>query len=72
MTSGEWECPPVDEGLDIYRLCPIKEYIQQSQDTVAAQVACRSIYYLCTGEVRIPGTSRFMKWWEQDVGWEVE
>ena len=70
--TGKCEWPPLAEALENAGLCPIKEYIQQIQDTVAAQVACRSIYYLCTGEERIPGTSRFMKWWEQDVGWEVE
>ena len=42
-TSGEGECPPADEVLDT-AVWQIKEYIQQRQDTVAEQVACRPIY----------------------------
>ena len=71
MTSGEWECPPVDEALDIYRLCPIKEYIQRRQATVAAQVVFRPIYDICTGAGKIPVTRMFMQWWDQGVVQEV-
>ena len=68
----EWEWTPVAEALDTTGICPTKEYIQRRQATVAAQVACRPIYELCTGAERIPGTSWFMKWWDQDVGQEVD
>ena len=44
MAIGKWEWPPLAEALDTAGVCPIKEYIYQIQDTVAAQVACRSIY----------------------------
>ena len=57
--SGEWQWPPVSEALD-------------TAATVSAQVACWPIYDLCTGEERMPGTIRFMWWWDQDVGKEVE
>ena len=71
-TSGEWECPPVAEALDTSGIWPIKEYIQRRQANVAAQVDCHPIYELCAGAERVPGTSRFMWWWYQDMGREVE
>ena len=66
-TSGEWECLPVSEALYTAGLCPIKEYIQQIQATVAVQVTCRLIYELFIGAERVWGTSRFMQWCYQDV-----
>ena len=42
----ELEWTPVDESLETTELCPIKEYILRRQDTRAAQVARRTIYYL--------------------------
>ena len=49
MTGREWEWPQVAEALETAGLWTIKEYIQQRQDTGAAQVECRPIYELCTG-----------------------
>ena len=66
--SGKWEWPPVIEALDTVGLWPIKECIQRRQVTVAAQMSCRPIYTLCKGADRMPRTSRFMWWWDQDVG----
>ena len=37
-----------------------------------AHVACHPIYELCKGGDRMPGTSKFMWWWDPDMGWEVE
>ena len=48
-TGGEWDWYPVAEALETSGICPIKEYIQQRQDTVAAQVACRTTYKMCVG-----------------------
>ena len=63
MTSGEWEWPPVAEGMDTAEIWPIKEFLQRSQNTVATQVACQSIYEMCMGADSIPVISRFM-WWQ--------
>ena len=51
----EWKWPLVDESLETAGSCPIKEYIQQRQDIIAAQVACRPIYELCIGTDRMLG-----------------
>ena len=37
-----------------------------------AHIACWTIYELCKGVDKIPGSSRLMIWWEQDVGRELE
>ena len=60
-TSGEWGFPPVAEALDTTGLWTIKEYIQQRQDNVVSQVTFHTIYDICTGAERIPGTSRFLR-----------
>ena len=72
MMNGDQEWPLLDEALDTAGLWQIDEYIQQRHDILAAHVACRTIYELCTGSERIPGTIRIMRWWEHDVGWELE
>ena len=60
------------EALEKSGMFPIKEYIKRRQVTVAAQVACWPIYELCMGADIIPGASRFVWRWYQDVGREVE
>ena len=62
----------MNEALNTAGIWKIKDYIQHRQDTVGAKVACRPIYELCPGAERVPGTSKFVHWWEQDVGQEVE
>ena len=71
-TSGEWCRPLVADALDTPGIWTIKEYIQMRQYTISFQVAFRSIYELCTGLQSMPGDSRFMWWWDDDVGQEVE
>ena len=44
--SRELEWPPMAEDLWTPGLCPINEYIQQRQTTVAVQVAWRPLYEL--------------------------
>ena len=70
--SGWWEWPPLAEALETAGLWIIKEYMQQCKSTVEAQVALWKIYELCKGAERMLGTSKFMQWWDQDVGREVE
>ena len=70
-TSGEWEWTLVSEVLETAWLWSIMEYVQQRQVTVAAQVACRTIYEICTEAERMLGTSRCVQWLGQDVGREV-
>ena len=71
-TSREWEWLLVDNMLETTGPWPIKECIQRRQVTITAQLACKPIYELCTGAERILGSSRFMRWWDQDVGQEVK
>ena len=59
------------EALETDRLFPIKEYMQKRKATVSAQVACWPIYELCTWAEIMPGNSRFMRWWDQDMRQEV-
>ena len=66
----EW--PPVEDTLDITGVWPIKEYIKRRQATITAHIACQPIYELCTGVDNITGSDKFMRWWDQDVGREVE
>ena len=53
-------------------LHPIREHIRRPQASIAEKVALGSIYELCTGVGRIPGTSSVMIWWYQDVVNEPE
>ena len=68
--GGEWEWPPVGNTLETAG--PIKEYVQRSKSKMVEQVDFCTIYKMCTGAERIPGYSRFMRCWDQDVGQEVE
>ena len=60
------------EAKDTAEVWIIEEYIQRRQATVAAQVACCPIYELCTGAEKISESSRFMHWWDPDMGRGVE
>ena len=60
-TGGYWEWFPVADVIYITGICPINEYIQWKQDTIAAQVKFRPIYELCKGEERMPRYFRFMR-----------
>ena len=50
----------------------IRVYISRKQETIAESVACRPIYDLCKEVDRIPGTSRLVRWWDQDAVNEPE
>ena len=53
--------------LQITFPCGVVSYTQQKQDNSVAQMACRSLYDLCTGAERIPGSSRGIRWNYPDV-----
>ena len=63
---------PSIDALEIEGICPTKEYIQKQMATIMAHIDCCPIYELCTGADEMPGSSILMKWWDQDLGWEVE
>ena len=65
--DGEWEYPLVADAVEAAGICPIKEYIHIWKATIAAQVACKKIYDVCTGAERTPEYSQIMKWWYQDM-----
>ena len=60
------------DALETTEIWQIKESIQRRQGNIATQVACWTIYDMCMVEDMMPGDSRFMRWWDQDVGQEVE
>ena len=53
-------------------LHPIRKYIRRRQATIAEKVTCRPIYEICVKVERILGTSRMVRWWDQDVVIEPE
>ena len=72
MEDVEWEYPLVSDAPEAAGIFSIKEYIQIRRATISAQVVCRTICELCTVVERIPGYSRLMRCWDQDVGREEE
>ena len=63
----KWEYPPVVAELESAGLHPIMEYIRKWQATISEKVTCCPIYELCVEAERRLGTSRRMRWWDQDV-----
>ena len=59
-------------ALEAEGLHPIYEYIRRFQATVAAQVACRPIYELCTEAEQRMGMVCMMRLWDQDLLHESE
>ena len=62
----------MEESLKGAGMWPMKEYIRRRQATIAEYIANRPIYELCTGSERMPGSSRFLRWWDQDINREGE
>ena len=72
MVDREWKFPPVTDAPEIAGLWTIKYYIKRRQDTITVHIAFHPIYELCIGAKKIPGSSRFMRWWDQDPVQELE
>ena len=51
---------------------PIGVYTQRLHMTILERVACRPVCTLLMEADRMPGTSRMMRWWDQDVVNEPE
>ena len=45
---------------------PIREYIRRRQANISEKVACCPIYEFCAKAEQMPGTSRMVRWWDQD------
>ena len=60
------------DALEISGLWPINEYIQRRKSTITVHIAYQFIYELFTGAEKMSKYSQFMRWWDQDVGQEVE
>ena len=60
------------EDLEAEVLWPMKEYIRRWQDTIVYYILNHPIYELCTGAENIPGSRRFLRWWDQDLTREEE
>ena len=59
--------PPVAAALEEADIYLIHEYIWRRQASITAHVACFPIYKLFTDMERRLGTSRIMRWWDQDI-----
>ena len=68
--EGGHEWSLVAEALEEVGLWPMKEYIRRRQATIAKYITNIPIYELCTGENQMMLSSRFMRWWDQDITWE--
>ena len=68
----EWEYDPEVAAMEAAELQPIREYIRLRQSTIAGKVACCPIYKICVEAELIPGMSRMVSWWYQDVVNEPE
>ena len=53
--------------MDTSGLHHIGMYIRRRQEIIAERVACRPIYDMCTEEEQMPGTSRLVRWLDQDA-----
>ena len=63
----EWEYPEIEEAMESTGIQPIRVYIKRRKTTILERVACRPIYALCTESEWMPGTSRLVRWWDQDA-----
>ena len=60
------------EALEATGLWQMKDYIWRRKATIVEYIVNRPIYELCTGVDQIPGLSRFMRCWDQDLNSEEE
>ena len=65
--GGGWEYPSVEEAMEDTGIHPVGVYIKRRQTNISERVACRPVYALCTEAERMPGTSRMVRWWDQDA-----
>ena len=72
VADGDWGYTPLVAEIEVVALHTIKEYFQRRQATIVAQVAYGLIYEQFTEAERRLGTSRMMKWWDQDMLHESE
>ena len=70
--GGEREYPSVEEAMEAAGIHPVGVYIKRRRTTVSERVACRPVYALCAEAERMPGTSRVVRWWDQDAVNEPE
>ena len=66
--SGEWEYYLVYMALETTVIWPIKEYVRRRQAKIAEYISGITIYELCTGAELMGGSSRLLRWWDQDHG----
>lgn len=64
--DGEWVYPPLQEALQEAGLYSMQEYIRRRQRTVEQYIAVRPIHTLCRETTPRTGSSKFLRWWDQD------
>ena len=65
-----WKWPPSEEDIEVAGLWKIQEYVRRRQVKIADHIMTPPIFELCTRVERISGTSRSLRWWDQDHTWE--
>jgi hypothetical protein len=64
--DGEWVYPPLQEVLQEDGLYSMQEYIRRRQRTVEQYIAVLPIHTLCREATPHTGSSKFLRWWDQD------
>ena len=64
--DGEWEWASVDAALEVTGIWPMRKYMNRRYATITEYVSGRLMYRLWTGEERMEGSSRFLRWWDQE------
>ena len=66
LPNGEWEYPPLEPALEAAGLFPMKEYVRRRQAHIADYIATRPICNMCVDATPLSGSSRRLRWWQQD------
>ena len=66
-----WEWPLKEEATEELGMWPIWEYVQRWQAKIAEYIATHPILEFCNGSERMPGSSRSLRWRDQDHGQDV-
>ena len=68
----DWEYPLAVESTKSAGLHTFGVYTRRRKETIAERVSCLPIYELYKEVERMPGTSRLVRWWDQDAVNEPE
>ena len=64
--DNTWLYPPIAPAMKDAGIYSIQTYIWRRQSTAVDYIATRDIYRLCTEAAPPTGSSRCLRWWQQD------